>query len=467
MAWLAWQREVPVLLLVGQTPETYARAYQLGVSVCLPREQALAHPPMLAGGLDQAMNICEMRFGYQRIKEQLAQSRRHTDSLVNMLWRATPRSNDNHWFPQRYMLERLCEELARTERHAVPLTMVIGELRPSAEGNSLGLPDWVTNAIVKSKRRCDVAGQYGTNGFLMLLVHTSKQGGINCCRRLKQMIEHPPQTAQAPHRRTCSRFSASSAPAPARTRPRHCSAVPSKRWNSPGPIQASRSPPTDGGSPRQACCPYHVRMNASTSKPRCLRAGMVGLGMIFDETYRPFFEQMHAGGLYRRDFGLVDVELAAVASRTGQPGGPLSSSPRLPDFACFAEPDAMPKLLASGVDAVCVATPDDRHFAAARLALEAGKHVLIEKPSVLSLQELDVLQDLARQKGVLAKVVYHKLADPDHKKLRTHVLDGNLRTTSTTATARCWSRSRSAAASSPSGSRAAIRAPTSPCITSS
>ena len=73
------------------------------------------------------------------------------------------------------------------------------------------------------------------------------------------------------------------------------------------------------------------------------------------------------------------------------------------------------------VDAVCVATPDDRHFDAARRVLQAGKHVLIEKPSVLRLQELDELDALARRQGVLAKVVYHKLADPDHKKLRTHV----------------------------------------------
>jgi predicted dehydrogenase len=79
------------------------------------------------------------------------------------------------------------------------------------------------------------------------------------------------------------------------------------------------------------------------------------------------------------------------------------------------------------VDVVCVATPDDRHFEPARLALAAGKHVIIEKPSVLRLQELDELQALARQNQVLAKVVYHKLADPDHKKLRTHYVDGNLR----------------------------------------
>ena len=46
---------------------------------------------------------------------------------------------------------------------------------------------------------------------------------------------------------------------------------------------------------------------------------------------------------------------------------------------------------------------------------------------MLSLQELDELTALAREKNVLAKVVYHKLLDPDHKKLRTLVHDGILR----------------------------------------
>ena len=100
---------------------------------------------------------------------------------------------------------------------------------------------------------------------------------------------------------------------------------------------------------------------------------------------------------------------------------------RVADFANFAGADASRQLCAHGVDVICVATPDNRHFEVARLALEAGKHVLVEKPSVLRLQELDELETLARQRGVLAKVVYHKLADPDHKKLHTHVVDGNLR----------------------------------------
>src|SRR6266852_9252465 len=171
-----------------------------------------------------------------------------------------------------------------------------------------------------------------------------------------------------------------------------------------------------------------MHMTTNLTRHR-LRAGMVGLGMIFDDTYRPLLEQLHAEGLYRREFGFVEVELAAVASRTGKRANVYkqSAAGRVADFASFAGADALPRLLVHGVDAVCVATPDDRHFEAARLALDAGKHVLIEKPSVLKLQELDELDRLARLRGVLAKVVYHKLLDPDHKKLRTHVADGVLR----------------------------------------
>jgi predicted dehydrogenase len=168
---------------------------------------------------------------------------------------------------------------------------------------------------------------------------------------------------------------------------------------------------------------------AIPQQPPQIRVGMVGLGMIFDETYRPLFERLHAAPLYDRATGVVVVELAAVASRTGSRANRLKieAAGRLGPFASFHEPDAVGRLLESGVDVVCIATPDDRHYRAARAALAAGKHVLIEKPSVLRLDELEELDHLARQKQVLAKVVYHKLLDPDHKRLRTLVSDGVLR----------------------------------------
>lgn len=171
-----------------------------------------------------------------------------------------------------------------------------------------------------------------------------------------------------------------------------------------------------------------MTLKVSTQSMNSLRAGMIGMGMIFDETYRPFFERTHREGLYDRRFGDVSVPLSSVATRTGTRAEAYKKSAgnAVHPFVSHAGSDAVAKMLAAGVDFACVATPDNRHFEAAKQVLEAGAHVLIEKPSVLKLQELDELVALARRKNLLAKVVYHKLLDPDHKKLRTLVADNVL-----------------------------------------
>ena len=166
-----------------------------------------------------------------------------------------------------------------------------------------------------------------------------------------------------------------------------------------------------------------------TSTRPSLRAGMVGMGMIFDETYRPFFERVHREGLYDHRFGAIDVPLTAVASRTGHRAEAYrkQAGSNIHPFVSFSGDQSVDQLIGAGLDFACVATPDNRHFEAAKKLLEAGIHVLIEKPSVLFLHELDELTELAKRKGLLAKVVYHKLLDPDHKKLRTLVADNVLR----------------------------------------
>ena len=166
-----------------------------------------------------------------------------------------------------------------------------------------------------------------------------------------------------------------------------------------------------------------------TAPVHTLRTGMVGMGMIFDETYRPFFERVHRDGLYERSFGDVDVPLTAVATRTGSRAEAYrkAAGGKVAAFQSYAGEDSVGQMLKAGVDIACVATPDDRHFEAAKAILSAGVHVLIEKPSVLDLAQLDELVALADKQGLLAKVVYHKLLDPDHKKLRTFVHDGVLK----------------------------------------
>ena len=84
----------------------------------------------------------------------------------------------------------------------------------------------------------------------------------------------------------------------------------------------------------------------STQQQKQLRAGMVGMGMIFDETYRPFFERTAVEGLYDRNFGDVDVPLAAVASRTGSRADKYRAEAgnRIGPFQSFSGSEAVTKL---------------------------------------------------------------------------------------------------------------------------
>jgi D-galacturonate reductase len=170
-------------------------------------------------------------------------------------------------------------------------------------------------------------------------------------------------------------------------------------------------------------------MNEHLLNPRHLNVGLVGAGMIVQETYIPAFLHLARRPVYSHAIGEVRTSLEGIASRTGKRAAVLKErhSDLLGDFEVVVEPDGVKKLIDLGVDVICIATPDDRHYSAALQAIEAGKHVLIEKPSVLSVQEWSTLVAAAEKHGVLAKVVYHKLLDPDHKKLRTLVADGVLK----------------------------------------
>ncbi|QDT41018.1 putative oxidoreductase YdgJ [Gimesia alba] len=165
-------------------------------------------------------------------------------------------------------------------------------------------------------------------------------------------------------------------------------------------------------------------MSTETTQNK-LKAGLVGFGMIVDETYRPFFESVHETGLYQRATGPIEVSLDAVATRTGSRAEKYleERGEKVGGFESYAGDNAIEEMAAAGLNFACVASPDDRHFDSCKKLLEAGTHLIVEKPSVLKLQELDELVALAEKNNVTAKVVYHKLFDPDHKKLRTLVYD--------------------------------------------
>lgn len=81
-----------------------------------------------------------------------------------------------------------------------------------------------------------------------------------------------------------------------------------------------------------------------------------------------------------------------------------------PDARTASDADAV--FSAADVDAVVLATPTSTHAALARRALEAGKHVLVEKPVATSLAEADALTSLAARAGRVLMVGHVYLFHP-------------------------------------------------------
>ena len=78
------------------------------------------------------------------------------------------------------------------------------------------------------------------------------------------------------------------------------------------------------------------------------------------------------------------------------------------------------------VDVVYIATPNQFHTAQALCALEQGKHVLVEKPMTLTLEEADVLIEAAARHGVQLMVNVKHSFDPHICKIREIVERGEL-----------------------------------------
>jgi predicted dehydrogenase len=81
-----------------------------------------------------------------------------------------------------------------------------------------------------------------------------------------------------------------------------------------------------------------------------------------------------------------------------------------------------------GVDAAVIATPNALHAPQAIAFLEAGKHVLVEKPMAPTLAEADAMVAAARGAGVWLMVAHCWRFHPDVRALRARVEAGELGT---------------------------------------
>jgi predicted dehydrogenase len=123
-----------------------------------------------------------------------------------------------------------------------------------------------------------------------------------------------------------------------------------------------------------------------------IRAAVIGVGYL-----GRFHAQKYALLEDCRLVGVVDSDAEAVAR--------VATEVQAPAFADFRQ-------LLGKVDAVSVVTPTPTHYEIARAFLEAGAHVLVEKPISESTEQAERLVGVARQHGRVLQVGHLERFNP-------------------------------------------------------
>ncbi len=122
-------------------------------------------------------------------------------------------------------------------------------------------------------------------------------------------------------------------------------------------------------------------MKIPSASSRDLNVGIVGFG-----ARAALHEEVHRPGRGSRVSAVCDLSEAAR----------VAAQQQFPDALVTESLDSM---LASGVDAVMVITPDDTHAAIAIRVLEAGVAVFLEKPLAITIEDADAILTTARRTG--------------------------------------------------------------------
>ncbi len=138
-------------------------------------------------------------------------------------------------------------------------------------------------------------------------------------------------------------------------------------------------------------------------------------------------------------FGIIGCGVIAPTHRdaiAGAPGARLVAccdivEPKAKEFAeksggIRAYRSLEDMLKQDDIQAVCVCTPSGLHAEHAIAAMEAGKHVLCEKPMDIALQKIDAMIDAAKANNVKLSGVFQRRTYPQSKKVREAVRSGKL-----------------------------------------
>jgi predicted dehydrogenase len=129
-----------------------------------------------------------------------------------------------------------------------------------------------------------------------------------------------------------------------------------------------------------------------------IRVGVIGVGSM--------------GQKHTRVLSLLkDVELVGVADINVERGLDTASKYRVRFFEDYHD-------LLKHVDAVCVAVPTLLHYAVGMTCLQAGVHVLIEKPIAASISEAESLVNAAAESRCILQVGHIERFNPAFQELR-------------------------------------------------
>lgn len=111
-------------------------------------------------------------------------------------------------------------------------------------------------------------------------------------------------------------------------------------------------------------------------------------------------------------------------------GGRVFHAPLLGALAEFdlraiaGSADGLAQIAVEGLELVVISTPNETHYPLARAALEAGRHVVIDKPFTATLDEADALIDLAARCGLMLTIFHNRRWDGDYLTVRNLVAEG-------------------------------------------
>jgi predicted dehydrogenase len=129
-----------------------------------------------------------------------------------------------------------------------------------------------------------------------------------------------------------------------------------------------------------------------------IRVGLVGFGMAGRVFHAPLISSV------------VGLELAAVLERHSD-----NAVQRYPGITTYRSLEEM--LADASLELFVVATPSGTHFQVARQILEAGKNVVVDKPTAVTSAEIAQLMDLARTRDALLIPFHNRRWDSDFQTL--------------------------------------------------